>query len=456
MPTVFVPIIIVGTAALVIIGIVFRGALAPKKIANLQSYVKQGKHAAAIRTAKQLLQKEPRSTELHFLLGVAYLRDNKKELALMELKTVNEIGQFGGYAPEVAFRKTIADLYVEFDQPEEALKEYLLLIKLEPHSAEHVFRAGTLFEKRDNAERAAGFFRKAIELDPKHSDAHFRLGLQLYRGKHPSEAKVELEQAINGPSVNYQAFYYLGRILKEKHDFVAALIAFEKAQRDQEIKIKALVERGSCYMSLNSLEKAVTELERAIRLIENESSNEALYARYFLSACFEKMRKFESAIEQWEKIYAKKPAFRDVAEKLTQYQDLRTDDHMKDFLTAPPGEFAENCKSLAEAMGLVPRDVSEIQNGCEIIAVDAESKFRNTRKMPTLIRILRISETIDISTIRALHEDMKKMNVLRGALVTTGRFTRTAVEFAETRPINLIDKEQLQKLLQSQPANQNA
>jgi len=184
-------------------------------------------------------------------------------------------------------------------------------------------------------------------------------------------------------------------------------------------------------------------------LIGSGSTSEALYARYFLSTCFEKLRKFEDAIEQWEQIHQKKPAFKDVAEKLAQYQDLRTDDRMKDFLTAAPEEFAVQCNELVLKIGLVPRDATEIHNGCDLIAVESESKFRNTRKMPRLVRILRISEAIDVSTIRALHEDMKKMGVMRGIIVTTSRFSRAATEYAETRPIDLLDKERLQSVLQS-------
>lgn len=447
MSAVYIPIIIIGIVAAVIIGFVIKALFAPKKIANIAEYVKQGKNQAAVRAAKQLLQRDSRNAELHYLLGQAYEQDGKPELALMEYKTVNDIGQFGGYVPEIDFRTRIAELFRKFNQAEEALKEYVLLVKRMPENPDYVFQAGTLFEERGNTDRAVGFYRKAIELNERHAEAHFRLGLILYRSKHPVEAKGEFEAAIQGGNGPVQAYYYLGRILKESHDYVAALVAFEKAQRDPEVKTKALIERGSCYMSLNSLDKAVTELERAVRLIKNEGSPEALYAHYFLSLCYERMRKFDEAIAQWEKIYAKKPSFRDVADKLSQYQDLRTDDRMKDFLTASQSDFADMCKSIVLTLELTPQDISEIPNGCQIIAVESESKWRNTRKMPRLVRVYRIAEVVDVSTVRSMHEDMKKLNVMRGILIATTRFSRTAAEYADTRPIELVDRERLQPLL---------
>lgn len=452
MPIYLIPTIFVGIALIGIIIFIARNTFSPKKIATVASHVKQGKYAAAVRTAKQILAKDPRNPEAHYLLGLAYRADGKPELALMEFKTVNQIGQFGGACDETSFRKAIADLYVKFNQPEEALKEYVLLIKMEPENAELYYQAGLLFTKRENSDRAGDFFRKTIELDPRHGNAHYELGYLLYKSSSTVEAKSELDLAVKYRPDNYKGYYYLGRLLKDNHDYVAALVCFEKSQRDPEFKVKALVERGACYMSLNSLDKAVAELVRAIRLIEKESAPEALYARYFLALCYEKLRKFESAIEQWEKIYSRQPAFRDVAEKLSQYQDLRADDSMKDFLTAPQDEFHEICKDVIANLKLSARDVSGAPNGCQIIAMEQESKWRNSRKMPRLVRLLRVADIVDVSTVRSIHEEMKKLGIMRGTIIASSRFSRSAQEYAESRPIELLDKERLKALLQNAPA----
>ncbi|MBT3274015.1 MAG: tetratricopeptide repeat protein [Spirochaetales bacterium] len=449
---IYIPIILFGIALVVIITFIAKKLFSPKKIATLANLVKQKKFAAAIRLAKQMLAKDSRNPEVHYLLGISYREDGKTELALMEFKSVNQISQFGGICPEGVFRRTIASLYAEYNQPEEALKEYLLLMKLEPEVSENYFQAGLLFEQRDNTDRAINFYRKAIEIDSRNSDAHYQLGFLLYKTKHHVEAKEELDLAINTREDNYKAYYYLGKLLKESHDYVAALVAFEKAQKDPEFKIKSLIERGSCYMSLGDLDKAVTELDRAIRLVKNESSSELLFARYFLSLCYEKLRQFENAISQWEQIYAKKPSFRDVAEKLSQYQDLRNDDKMKDFLTASADEFYDICKTIVESLDLSTNDISDIPNGCQIIAMEQESKWRNARRMPRLIRLLRVADVVDLSAVRSIHEEMKKLSVLRGIIITSSRFSKSAVDFAETRPVDLIDKERLHTILTTSAA----
>ena len=444
MPLIIVLILIIGIAVAVITVFVMKTVLAPKKLATVANFQKQGKHNSAIRIVKQILEKEPRNSEAHYLLANSYIAEQKSEIALMELKKVNELGSFGGFCKENEFRLIIAELYEQFNQPEEALKEYILLIKLIPTNGEYYFRAGKLFENRNKADKAVQYYRKAIQLTPRLSNAHFSLGFILFKAKKNVEAKAEFEATLKYKADFYAAHFYLGKLQKNNHEYIPALLSFEKASRDQDFKVKSLVERGACYMSLKSFDKAIIELERGIKLTSNASSPETLYARYFLAVCHENERDIESAIDEWEEIYSKKPNFKDVAEKLSQYQELRSDDKMKDFLTSGNLEFQEICKALTNSIGLNVTELSDITNGCEIIAVDGDTKWRGTRKMPKLIWFLRTPDMIPDTTIRALHEKMKGLSLTRGIIIVSTNFARKAQEYAESRPIDLIGKELLQ------------
>jgi tetratricopeptide (TPR) repeat protein len=448
MPLVTVIIlIIVGLVVIPLILIVLKLAFKPRKVAGIEAFLQQGRITQATRLAKQIIAKEPRNVDAHYLLGQAYKEADKPELALMEFKNVNTLGNFTGICKEVQFRKEIAELFMQFHQDEEALKEYLLLLQAEPFVADHHYHAGMLFEERRRDDRAFTYYLKTIELNPEHADAHFRLGKILYKQKKPIEAKIELEKAVKYDTDNYDAYFYLGKLQKDAHDYLSALLYFEKSENDPEMKVKALIERATCFMNMNNWESAINELDRAIRIGENEKRNEVIYARYFIALCYEKSRQIEKAIEQWEKVYAKRPSFRDVAEKLSQYQEFRTDDRIKDFLTSSKDRFKEICLAMVKVLKLEVRDVSDLPNGCQILAVEAEQKWRGARKMPKLLRIFRVPEIIDDSSVRSLHEAMKKINVMKGLLITSSTFSRKAVEFAETRPIDLYNKEKLREIL---------
>lgn len=449
MSFVIVLIIFFGIAVGVLSYFLIRMIVMPKRLSAVADLLKQGRLQVAGKLVKAILVKEPRNAVAHFYMGKIYLAEGKPELALMELKSVSAIGQFELEIPEIEFRKLIASLYERFGQLEEALKEYIMLSKNDPNNAEYFYQCARIFDERGKEDVAVKYARKAVELDGRHGKAHFILGLILYKTKHPLESKAEFEFAIKHDPGNYDSYYYLGKLQKESNDYTGALLAFEKAQKSPAFKIKALVERGGTYMSQGSFENASIELERAVKMIKDEGSTEALYARYFLALCFEKLKNLDRAIEQWEKIYVRKPQFRDVSEKLTQYQEYRTDDRMKDYLTCGKDEFVELCKNLAaNALSLSVRDTLETPNGVDFITVENESdKWLGAKKMPRLIRFLRVSEALDESAIRSLLDNMKKLAIIRGALVTSSTFTRSAVEFAENRSVELHNKESLQELL---------
>ena len=447
MPALIILIIILGAVIGLITFFLIKSILAPQKIATLATLVKQNKNTAAIRTAKKIIARDPRNPEAHYLLGLAYLADGKPELAMIELRTVNQISIFTNLCPEIPFRKKIAELYSKFNQPEEALKEYLLLTKKEPGSADNFFMTGMLFEERSRSAKAVEFYRRAIQVDARHGQAHTRLGLLLYREKKPVEARTFLETAVKLNPENCAANFHLGRILKENHDFTTALAAFERAQKGPEFKTKSLIERGGCFMSMNYFDKASGELERAIKLAGETEENEVLYARYFLAICRERTRDIEGAIEQWEKISEKKPNFKDVAEKLNQYQDMRHDDHIKDFLIARQEDFTAICRDIAGSLGMTVQDVTEIPDGCQIIGVESQSKWRNARRVPKLVRILRMPELVEEAAVRAFHAEMKNLGITRGIIITTSAFSRSAMGFVESRPIELWNKDKLQEIL---------
>ncbi|MFW5693768.1 MAG: tetratricopeptide repeat protein [Alkalispirochaeta sp.] len=433
----------IGIATLYIV----RNQIAPKKVSRIEQLLKQNKSTAAVKLGKQLLAKDQRNPELHYLLGRAYQQDNKPELALMEYKMVNQIGIFDGTIPEIRFRRQLAELFQRFNQPDEALKEYLLLLQKDPHTADHYYQVGLLFESRNKGGKAVGYYRKAIELQPGHGLAYLQLGLLLYRAKKFAEAQKFLEKALRYEPEHYEAYYYIGRMQKENKDYAAALQSFEWSAKSSEYKVKSLIERGASYMEMNNLERAIPELERAIGQIKDPTVPDALWAHYFLATCYERMRKIERAIDQWEQIYQHKPGFQDVAEKLSQYQELRQDDLVKDFLTASQAQFREMCRTVTESMGFAIQSMTDEKDGLSAIAVEAKSNWRNTKAMPHLFRFVRVAEMIDEATVRQTYDEMRTQNMTRAKIIATTGFSRMAMDYAESRPVELYDKDHLQKIL---------
>ena len=442
-------IFVLAAAVFLLLFFVVKSVVSPKKIESLQKLIKQGKISSAIKNAKAIIQKDPQNYLAHYYLGKAYLKDNKSELALMELKYVDQHAVFDANLSELEFRQEIAPLYTKFNQPDEALKQYLLLTKLNPRDAENFYNVARIYEAKGKSDAALGFYDKTIKLNKRHVKAHAAMGLLLFRAKQLQEAKKEIDLAISLSPETFSSYYYLGKILKENKDFPGAVKAFEKAQRDSEFRQKALIECGTCYMAGNSIDNAINCFERAISSVKDSEKQETLYARYFLASCYEKTRKIEKAIEQWELIYAKNHSFRDVAAKLSEYKDLQANDSLKEYLTSSEENFVQICKNACIAgIKLEPQQITMQKWGCQILATEAkDADWRSIRKQAFLIKFFRETDPLEDFIVRKTLDEIKSQNCSKAFICSSSGFTRSAMAAAENRPCELVNKESLEKLL---------
>lgn len=444
-------LIVIGLAMVIgfLVFFVIKSIAAPKKVDSLQKLVSQGKYSAVAKAAKAILAKEPENFLAHYYLGKAYLAEGRDELAFMEYKIVNENAVFGPELPELEFRKEISKLYLQFDCTKDALREYLLLVKMDPSNADNYYQVGKIFERTNQSNQAFGFFKKTIQLDKRHAKAHASIALILLQIKQYPEAKKEIDLALSLSPDTYSNYYYQGKILKEQKDYGAAVKSFEKAQRDPEYKQKALIERGTCFMLGNMLDNAVPEFTRAIDVDKTGSKSDTLHARYFLAACYEKNRKIEKAIEQWQKIYAVNHSFRDVATKLNEYKDLAGNDSLKEYLTSNDEGFAGICKKTSEAaLSMAVQNVETKKWGCQITAVDHKDDAAWARKQLFLLRFYRNPEAIDDAAVRDTLDISKSMKCQKAFMFSSSDFTKSASAFAENRPVELVGKDRLETVLQ--------
>ena len=429
--------------------VILKSIVSPKKIEAMPRLIKQGKTIQAIKIGKQVIGKDSKNWLAHYYLGKAYVKDNRPELAVIEYKIVDENALFGEQIQELPFRTEYAKLLLKYNQQNEALKNFLLLTKLDPATADNFYQVGRIYEQQNRYDLALGFMQKCAMIDKKHAKAHAEIGLMLYRTKQFNEAKKEIDLALKLSPETYSSYYYLGKILKDAQDIPGALKSFEKAQRDQDVKQKSIIEHGSCYMMVNRYDNAAVDFQRAIELDKNNSQPETLYARYFLGMCFEKSRQIDKAIEQWTEIYKRNKAFRDVSAKLSEYKDLQSNDYMKDYLTSSNDEFLLICKNaVLKGMNLQVLSCDLKKWGCQLTAINkSDESWMSVRKQVTLVRFYRDPEPIEEQQIHETLDQMKSLNSVKGYMFSSSEFSAAAKRYAENRPVELIEKQKLEALL---------
>lgn len=421
----------------------------PRKIEEIAKMVEAGQTKLAIRKLMEILEKDDRNAYAHYLLAEAYVKENNLQYAILEYRQVLKLSKYDDKVNEVTTRSKLAKMYLDRKSLDEARKEYLILTKIDPVNFQHYYELGLIYFNADQNEKAAPYFKKAIALNNTSGMSFYFLGQIYYRMSLFQDAKQMFLEAIKVEQSNYRAHYFLGLVLRQLGDYEWAIKEFEVAQKDDDIKIKCFLAKGTCLIEKELYPRAIIEFERGLKFSKRGSDTE-LNLRYFLAEAQEKMRDLHSAIFNWEKISEINKNFRDVQEKLKSYSEFRQDDCIKDFMIAGLAQFEHLSRKLVESMGFTILDIDIISDtDIEIIATETEGKWRNTRKTNRIIRIIRTTDTISDKLLRSIHESMKPKNATRAVIISTGDFNQIAIEFSNTRPIELMSKAELIKNLKS-------
>lgn len=424
-------------------GYLLRVYILPRRIEEIARLIEAGQTRLAIRKLTDILEKDDRNPYAHYLLAEAYVKEKNIKFAIVEYRQVLKYGRYDEKFNEAQVRTKLAKLFMETNAVEDAKAEYLILTKLEPDNFQNYFELGLIYFKANTIDRAAVFFRKSLALNDKHEPSHYYLGQIYYQSGVYQDAKQSFLESVKLDPSNYRAHYFLGLVLRQMQDYEWAIREFEIAQRSEELRVKCFLAKGSCHLQRGLIPKAMMEFERGLKFARKGSDTE-LGLRYYLAECQEKTRDIPSAIFNWERIVEVKPNFRDVSQKLAKYAEFRQDDRIKDFMISGLSQFEHTCRKIVESLGLAVHDIEILSDtDIEIIATESEGKWRNTRQTNRIVRILRTTDTIQEKMLRSLHESMKSKNATRVIVITSGEFAQSAIDFANTRPIELYGKKEL-------------
>lgn len=419
----------------------------PRKLDYLMKMIEAGQFKKAAREAQLLIKKNERNHRAHYILGLCYFHTKQMEQAMYEFRFLARLNRYDDAVKEIDVRNKLAEIYLHYGQLEEAQKEFLLMMRLNPSNYEVIFKIAKIFMDRNFVEQALSYFMKVVALNSKHAESYFRIGQILFQQKKENEALIHFNNAVKYDPQMHKANYYLGVINKGNNNYHQAITCFESAQKDPEFRQKSRLAKGQCYFQIGDYSKAVIEFERSLKDVTTEDAV-SLATRYSLAAAYEQIRDLPAAIVQWEIIASVKPGYNDVLEKLSTYQELRTDDHLKDFLTASNTGFEQLCRELVVAMGFdILKFSSENGSHAIVLANEPESKWRNTKVSNKLIHIFRDSDAISEQVVRTIQEEMKKVNANKAICIATSKFSPGAREFASARPIDLIDRSGLAAIL---------
>jgi tetratricopeptide (TPR) repeat protein len=229
--------------------------------------------------------------------------EHRKPEALAAIKTAIE-----GNPSKPHYLITQGRLYVNFNEPLEAITSFLKAAELEPNSPEPFYFLGTTFfllaeryKSPDYFSRAERNLRAALEASQDYHRAEFMLGVIAAVLSRLDEARTHLQRAIQmDPSNPYYHLHY-GILLKHEGDNRGALGEMKTAEQQNPSYALTHFELATVYEKLGDYTQATSQLETALKL------NPGLSAVYYhLGAVYAHVGREEESKAAYERFKAMK------------------------------------------------------------------------------------------------------------------------------------------------------
>ena len=243
----------------------------PARVAELESYIRQGKFKEVEALLGEYVKERPKSSWGWYALGYSLFAQQKIGDSINALAKSLELDIRNAEA-----HKTLGRNLMIIGRFDAAQIEFEQALRYKPDSAESCYNLGKLFSIQDNWEPAKKQFEAALRIDPSYLEAIDGLGFALEAlGDDPGAlAAYRKAAALNderkgtfaSPLVNISAYY------NRTDDPAKALEYADKALALDPRSDRAWFQKGRASERLGKLDDAVTALERGISANPRASS----------------------------------------------------------------------------------------------------------------------------------------------------------------------------------------
>jgi serine/threonine protein kinase/tetratricopeptide (TPR) repeat protein len=184
----------------------------------------KGRYEDAIKIYQDLLEKNPKNAEIHFLLGASKKSVGKTQEALLEFQKAIEIDDHHQKAWE-----QIGDLLMNRMDYRGAENAFLKSSSLNPSAAPSWEGLAQTYLIQQKTAQAEGAYEKLLEIEPNNVTAIYNLGL-LQNGNNKKDAAKESFKKVIALNPNYaEAYNNLGAIYLYENQVPQAIQQLEKA-----------------------------------------------------------------------------------------------------------------------------------------------------------------------------------------------------------------------------------
>ncbi|MBR1535600.1 MAG: tetratricopeptide repeat protein [Treponema sp.] len=407
---------------------------------------KQKSRAQILKECSRKLAQDPHNAAALLALGDLYYNERAWDKAYPIYET--QMGIAPAHREIDIFKASLRQgiCAVKLGKIEESFRGLSAAAQINPNDFEVNYYLGLAFYKNNEFEKAVPRFKKVVVVKPEATGINSPLGMSLYKAKHYKESLPYLKRALDENPDNKEALFAMADGMNESGYGEKAIKVFMHLRPDPEFGAKACLAAGMFHLKIGEADKAIQDFEIGLKH-QNATPEVAIETRYRLSLAYFAQKAIGKGIGYLQEIQAINPQYKDVPQLLARYSELNQNKNLQTYLMASSSDYVALCRKIV--MKFYQKAVSKIvdiavkpENVEIIVSVD----FVRAEETH-IFRFYRTTGAVADLYVREFHARVTEAKADKGVCITAGLFSDEGRKYAEGRPIDLVDKNGLIKIL---------
>mgnify|MGYP002520674710 CR=1 FL=1 len=406
---------------------------------------KKGK-TVVIKEAQKRLSHDPHNVSALETLGDIYYADGDWENSYNVYKTLYSISAAHVEIDiaRAAMREGISAY--KLDKIDESINALMVSAKKVPDTFDTNYYLGMALYKKGVYEKAAFCFKKARIIQPENPDVLDMLGSSLFKAQKYKDALPFLKRSFDERPGNKDALYNMAVSMTELGMSDKALKLFMHLRPDPKFGPQACLEAGKIHERSKQYKEAIQDYEIALKF-QNIQFPLKIQIKYRCANAYISENNISKGYALLKQVQTESPGYKDVDALVVRYAELNQNRNLQVYMMSGTSDFVALCRKFVSAYypdSFVKfEDMSIASESVEMICAIESAKWEARE----IFRFYRTMTVIGDIYVREFHSKMRDSKCDAGLCVTMGSFSDSAHKYAEGRPIDLIEKDQLSKIL---------
>lgn len=439
-------IAIIVAATLVVVLSLLRTRTKKEKLEDLNTKIQKKGKNALLKEAEKKLARDPHNVQALETLGDLYYGEKNWNKVWNIYKTLFDISSAHVEinVAKCTLRMGIAAFYLE--KLEDATAALMASIKKEPDNFECNYYLGQALFKAGTFDKAAYCLKKARLMQPENTEVNSMLGQCLFKAEKYRDCLPFLKKTLDEHPDNKELLFDMAVAMSEVGFGDKALKVFMHLRPDPVFGAQSCLEAGKMHERGKHFPEAVKDYEIALKL-QSVPDQLLLQIKYRLGNTYIQLNDIAKALVYFKQIQSAKQGYKDVDQLVSRYSELNQNKNLQTYLMADTSDFVALCRKFITAYYkdsfVKIEDIQVASENVEIIC-DVENTKWESKQM---FRFYRTQNVLGDIFVREFHGKIRDSKCDQGVCITLGSFTESARKYTEGRPIDLLEKDDLVKIL---------